>query len=173
MPRDEWLQARSQRLRHEPTEPEKRLWRNLSNRQLEGYKSRHQTRRSPFIADFFCPQKALIVEVDSETHLAAADARRDAALAEQGFTTIRFTNHEVMTNMDGVLITILNTLKELPDRWDRSCSGPDYRPLPNPTPEGEGHFYFSGEMRWPILLRGRWTVSMRRRRGRWRWCRTT
>jgi very-short-patch-repair endonuclease len=125
-------------LRHELTEPEKRLWRNLSNRQLGGYKFRHQTRRSPFITDFFCSQKALVVEVDGETHVAEADARRDAALAKQGFTTIRFTNDDVMTNMDGVLMAILNKLHELPNRWDGTCSGPDHRPLPNPSPEGEG-----------------------------------
>jgi very-short-patch-repair endonuclease len=125
-------------LRHELTEPEKRLWRNLSNKQLGGYKFRHQTRLDPFINDFFCPQKALVVEVDGETHLPEADALRDAALAQQGFITIRFTNDDVMTNMDGVLTAILNKLKELPDRWDGSCSGPNYRPLPNPSPEGEG-----------------------------------
>ena len=135
--RYEWLKGRARQLRHELTEPEKRLWRNLSNKQLGGYKFRHQTRLDPFIGDFFCPQKALIVEVDGETHVRAADARRDAALAERGFTTIRFTNDDVMTNMDGVLTAIL-TLQELPDRWDRSCSGQKHEPLPNPSPKGEG-----------------------------------
>ena len=77
------------------------------------------------------------MELDGETHAPEADASRDQALAQQGFTTIRFTNHEVMTNMDGVLITILNTLEGLPERWDRSCSGPNSMPLPNPSPEGE------------------------------------
>jgi very-short-patch-repair endonuclease len=115
-----------------------RLWRHLSNKQLGGYKFRHQTRFDPYVADFFCPQKALIIEVDGETHTPEVDACRDALLAARGFTTIRFTNDEVMTNMDGVLIAILDTLEKLPDRWDRSCSGPDYRPLPNPSPEGEG-----------------------------------
>jgi very-short-patch-repair endonuclease len=125
-------------LRHELTAPEKRLWRNLSNKQLGGYKFRHQTRLDPFFSDFFCPQKALVVEVDGETHVPEADARRDATLAQRGFTTIRFTNDDVMTNMDGVLMAIPNKLQELPDRWDRSCAGPQYRPLPNPSPEGEG-----------------------------------
>jgi very-short-patch-repair endonuclease len=125
-------------LRRELTEPEKRLWRNLSNKQLGGYKFRHQIQLDPVIADFFCPQKALVVEVDGDTHTADADARRDDVMAQRGFKTIRFTNHEVMTNMDGVLLTILNTLEELPNRWDRSCAGPHSRPLPNPSPEGEG-----------------------------------
>jgi very-short-patch-repair endonuclease len=136
--REEWLKGRARQLRHELTEPEKRLWRNLSNKQLGGYKFRHQTRLDPFIGDFFCPQKALIVEVDGDMHVPEADTRRDATLAQQGFTTIRFTNDEVMTNMDGVLTAILTKLQELPNRWDHSCSGPNYRPLPNPSPEGEG-----------------------------------
>jgi very-short-patch-repair endonuclease len=115
-----------------------RLWRHLSNKQLGGYKFRHQTELDPAIADFFCPQKALVVKVDGETHTPEGDACRDVRMERNGFTTIRFTNDEVMTNMDGVLTAILNKLEELPDRWDRSCSGPDYRPLPNPSPEGEG-----------------------------------
>jgi len=57
MPRDEWLIGRARQLRHELTEPEKRLWRNLSNKQLGGFKFRHQTRLDPFINDFFCPPK--------------------------------------------------------------------------------------------------------------------
>ena len=138
MNQDSRLRQHARELRRNLTEPEKRLWRHLSNKQLGGYKFRHQTRLDPFIADFFCPQKALIVEVDGETHTPEADAHRDALMARNGFTTIRFTNDEVMTNMDGVLIWILDTLEKLPDRWDRSCSGPSYRPLPNPTPEGEG-----------------------------------
>jgi very-short-patch-repair endonuclease len=51
-----------------------RLWRHLSNKQLDGYKFRHQTEIDPAIADFFCPQKALVVEVDGETHTPEGDA---------------------------------------------------------------------------------------------------
>ena len=76
--------------------------------------------------------------MDGETHTPEADAYRDALLAARGFTTIRFTNDEVMTNIDGVLIAILSKLEALPDRWDRSCSGTISSPLPYPSPEGEG-----------------------------------
>ena len=118
----------------EPTEPEKLLWRHLSNSQLGGYKFRRQATVEPFIADFLCPAKALIVEVDGETHIAAGDARRDDALLRRGFTTIRFTNQDVASNMEGVLSAILQALEGLPDRWD---GAPDF-PTPNPSPEGEG-----------------------------------
>jgi very-short-patch-repair endonuclease len=117
------LRERAQRMRRAPTEPEKRLWRHLSNSQLGGYKFRRQAAMPPFIADFFCPGKGLIVEVDGDTHKPGADARRDALLASRGFPTIRFTNHDVMANMEGVLITILQTLENLPDRrWGSSDS---------------------------------------------------
>ena len=134
MSRDWRLLERARQMRREPTEPEKRLWRNLSNSQLGGYKFRRQATVESSIADFLCPAKALIVEVDGDTHDQAADARRDAMLAARGFTTIRFTNHEVMTNVDGVLITILQTLERLSDRWAAVRDVP----TPNPSTEGEG-----------------------------------
>jgi very-short-patch-repair endonuclease len=121
-------------MRREPTEPEKRLWRHLSNSQLNGFKFRRQAAIPPFIVDFFCPAKGLIVEIDGETHVAEADARRDAVLAARGFMTIRFTNHDVMSNMDGVLTTILHTLNTIPDRqWEALDSPP-----PKPNPAGGG-----------------------------------
>jgi very-short-patch-repair endonuclease len=121
-------------MRREPTEPEKLLWRHLSNSQLGGYKFRRQATVEPRIADFFCPAKALIVEVDGLTHESSTDTRRDSLLAARGFSTIRFTNEEVMSNMEGVLTAILQRLESLPDRrWASHDS-----PTPNPSPEGEG-----------------------------------
>ena len=125
-------------MRRQPTELETRLWRHLSGSKLGGFKFRRQQVIAPYIVDFFCPSKGLVVEVDGETHVATVDAARDAQLASRGFTTIRFTNKEVRDNMDGVLTTILMRLQSLPERWDRTCAGPDYRPHPNPSPEGEG-----------------------------------
>jgi very-short-patch-repair endonuclease len=112
----------------EPTEPEKRLWRHLANSQLGGFKFRRRAAIEPFIADFFCPARALIVEVDGETHAREEDAERDRLLLERGFTTIRFTNAAVMSNMDGVLTEILRMLELLPDRWRGSSA------CPTPTP---------------------------------------
>ena len=115
-------------MRNAPTEPEKRLWMALRNSQLEGFKFRRQSVIGQRIVDFFCPARALIVEVDGDTHDATVDVRRDAELSEQGFTTLRFTNREVCDNMDGVLTVILDLLRTLPERW----------PHPHPSPEGEG-----------------------------------
>jgi len=124
------LHRRAAEMRRNPTEPEKRLWRHLSNAQLDGHKFRRQAVIAGFIADFLCPQKALIVEVDGDTHDAAKDSVRDDVLIRRGFRVVRVTNDDVMSNMDGVLPQILLKLDETPPRWDK--------PHPNPSPEGEG-----------------------------------
>ena len=134
MGRDWRLVERARQMRREPTEPEKLLWRHLSNSQLGGYKFRRQAAIGAVIADFLCPQKALIVEVDGETHIAAEDQRRDERLSSKGFTTIRFTNDDVMSNMDGVLTAILHKLLELHDRW----GGLSDSPTPTPPLKGRG-----------------------------------
>ena len=113
-------------MRNNPTEPEKRLWRHLSNGQLEGRKFRRQQVMGWFIADFICATAKLIVEVDGDTHEETADRVRDKALAEQGYRTLRVTNHDVMSSMDGVLTLISEALRKAES------------PHPNPSPEGEG-----------------------------------
>jgi len=122
----EELQRRAADMRRNPTEPEKRLWRRLSNRQVEGFKFRRQQVIGRFIADFVCVPAKLIIEVDGDTHEEAADRARDKTLAEQGYHTIRVANHDVMSNMDGVLQFITEALRQAD------------RPHPNPSPEGEG-----------------------------------
>jgi very-short-patch-repair endonuclease len=117
-------------MRRNPTEPEKRLWRNLSGRQLGEYKFRRQSVIGCFIADFLCPQQALIVEVDGDTHDEGKDRLRDDILAGRGYRVVRVTNDDVMTNIDGVLQHLLIVLNETPLRWNN--------PHPNPSPEGEG-----------------------------------
>ena len=123
------LKPRARELRNNLTEPERRLWRVLRSSQLDGFKFRRQVAIPPFIADFLCPRKALIVEVDGLTHEPIADARRDRWLKSRGYTTIRFTNEDVMRNVDGVYTVIVETLSALPDRWPHP---------PTPSPEGEG-----------------------------------
>ncbi len=109
---------RAARMRREPTEAEKRLWRYLSRSQLGGYKFRRQKIRKSRIFDFFCPAKGLIVEIDGHTHDREKDMAADAKLlSDSGFEVIRVTNEDVMTNMDGVRAYILASLSERPDRW--------------------------------------------------------
>ncbi|WP_294197235.1 endonuclease domain-containing protein [uncultured Sphingomonas sp.] len=124
------LLARAAEMRRNPTEWEKRLWRELSGTKL-GHKFRRQHVIAPYIADFFCPAKGVIVEVDGDTHDPVADMMRDRFTAKKGFRTLRFSNLDIRENMEGVLLTIVHTLQATPDRW----SG---LPHPNPSPEREG-----------------------------------
>ena len=125
----DWFHERAREMRRNPTEPEKRLWRNLSNRQFAGLKFRRQEVIGPFIADFMCPARALIVEVDGDTHDEVKDRLRDDELAGFGFLVLRVTNGDVMANPDGVLAAILSAAQGRTSR--RS-------PHPYPSPEGEG-----------------------------------
>ncbi len=120
------LHARAKEMRRNPTEPEKRLWRYLSNNQLEGYKFRRQDVIGYYIADFACPSAKLIVEVDGDTHDEAKDRLRDDKLTEFGFRVLRVTNADVLHNMEGVLVLITQALRVADS------------PPPNPTPVGEG-----------------------------------
>jgi very-short-patch-repair endonuclease len=109
---------RAAHMRREPTETERRLWRALSRSQLGGYKFRRQAIIGGRIIDFFCPAKGLVVEIDGDTHDLERDRQRDAWLGrETGFAAVRFTNRDVMTNLEGVLTALLKILEDLPDRW--------------------------------------------------------
>jgi very-short-patch-repair endonuclease len=120
---------RAAQMRREPTEAEKRLWRHLSGAKLDGLKFRRQAVIGNRIADFFCPAKGLIVEIDGSTHDREQDEALDRRMAAQyGYRTIRVTNEDVLGNMDGVLQHIEEVARQNADRW----------PHPNPSPEGEG-----------------------------------
>ena len=105
---------RRQTLRNNMTEPEKRLWGILRNHQL-GVKFRRQHGIGHYIVDFYCPELKLIIEVDGESHFfedaQAYDKIRDKFMLELGLTTIRFSNHEIMTNIDGICQLIQQVVK--------------------------------------------------------------
>ena len=115
--RDQVLLERARRMRRELTAPERRLWYALRAKRLDGAKFRRQVVIGPYIADFACRlPKMLVVEVDGETHAsqAAYDYARSIYLKERGYEVMRFTNLDVMTNLDGVLSTILQGLQTPP-----------------------------------------------------------
>jgi release factor glutamine methyltransferase len=105
-------------MRKNPPEPERRMWNALRRSQLEGHKFRRQAIIGARIVDFYCPAKGVIVEIDGDTHDADRDHDRDIAMqSEFGFRTIRFSNHDVAWNIDGVLENLRAILNEAPDRW--------------------------------------------------------
>ncbi len=103
-------------LRRNSTPAEARLWEQLRNRQLEGFKFLRQATVGPYIADFLCRERNLIVELDGLTHSTpdelAHDQRRTEFLNTEGYSVVRFTNDEALHGMDGLLVLILEELRK-------------------------------------------------------------
>lgn len=98
------LQPNANRLRKEMTKAEACLWKYvLRAGKMKGYGFRRQRPVLNYIADFMCKELMLIVEVDGSIHeleeVRKNDEQRQKALEEEGFTVLRFTNHEVLTNI--------------------------------------------------------------------------
>ena len=105
----------AQRLRNNATEAERRLWRCLSRRQLNGTKFSRQMPVGPYVCDFLCREHRLIVEVDGGQHCdSQTDKQRTAFLEREGYRLIRFWNNDVLENLEGVLTTIADALKRCP-----------------------------------------------------------
>jgi len=102
------IQQRARELRKEMTPAEKLLWSRLRNKQLRGLKFRRQHPLGPFIADFYCAARRLVVEIDGDIH--DLQPGRDAARTEQfkqyGYRLIRFRNRRVLNDIEEVLLAI-------------------------------------------------------------------
>lgn len=96
------------------TDAERALWQGLRGRRLEGRKFKRQWTLGPYVVDFCCWEAKLVVEVDGGQHNEEDDARRTAWLERQGYRVIRFWNNDVLTNLEGVLHTILLALRTHP-----------------------------------------------------------
>ena len=103
-------------LRKNSTDAERLLWAALRDHRLNGAGFRRQVPIKNFIADFVCHSAKLVIELDGGQHFSdqaeQADAARSAVIEAQGFKVLRFSNHDVMTNRDGVLETIASAVAE-------------------------------------------------------------
>jgi very-short-patch-repair endonuclease len=110
-----YLKERRKQLRNNLTPPEARLWSVLKGKKLSGAKFRRQHSITNYIVDFYCPKFKLVIEVDGKTHLeptiAEKDVIRDHFLNQIGFKVLRFTNEEIMNQLDNVIREIENELK--------------------------------------------------------------
>jgi very-short-patch-repair endonuclease len=106
---------RARRLRRESTNSEKKLWMFLRNNQLDVH-FRRQAPCGAYVVDFLAVKPKLVVELDGSQHYAEQglefDRKRDAYLRRRGLTVLRFSNVEVMKNIDAVIATIEQHLKE-------------------------------------------------------------
>jgi very-short-patch-repair endonuclease len=111
------------------TDAERALWEILRSRQVLDLKFRRPHPFGDYILDFVCLEKKLVIEVDGGQHAGRAkeDALRTENLSRAGFRVLRFWNHEVLQEIEGVTGRICGALEE-------------EQPHPHPSPplEGEG-----------------------------------
>jgi very-short-patch-repair endonuclease len=100
---------------------ERKIWAALRGRRLNGFKFNRQVEIGPYIVDFLCSEKRLIVEVDGVSHSDAADvardARRTAYLQSKGYEVFRCWNDDVYKNLEGVLDALLHMLHARESRF--------------------------------------------------------
>jgi very-short-patch-repair endonuclease len=122
---------RARDLRAAHSGAERLLWGSLRNRKLGGWKWRRQVPLGPFIADFYCAEVELVVELDGGQHdepeALAYDARRTAYLRGLRLDVLRFWNSQVFENLSGVCEEIL-----------AACGGQAPHPTLSPQERGEG-----------------------------------
>ena len=128
----------ARRLRRAATDAERRLWYRLRSRQIDGAKFVRQERIGPYVVDFVCRERRLIIEVDGGQHATdPRDAVRDAWLFERAYRVLRFWNNDVLANTAGVLESIAAALSET-DIAGTQTRGETPSPRPSPPEGGEG-----------------------------------
>jgi very-short-patch-repair endonuclease len=111
------LTERARAFRQPMTPMEMRVWQRVRDRRCAGYKFRRQVVLDRYIADFYCAEARLLVEVDGDSHNGTVerDAGRDEWLSLQGYRTLRVTNNDVRDHLEGVLTLIAQTCAQLVD----------------------------------------------------------
>jgi len=106
----ELQRSRAKQLRQAMTRAETLLWRYLKANRIDGLGFRRQVPFRNYIADFACLPVKLIVELDGESHdfeeRQKADQNRDAFFVLEGFQVLRFSNEQVTSNLEGVVVAI-------------------------------------------------------------------
>jgi len=105
------------KLRQEQTTSEKLLWLHLKNRQILEELFRRQYNIDYYIVDFYCHKLKLIIEVDGDIHdlkeVKEHDEKREIYLKRNNYHVIRFTNEQVLFELEKTLIEITNQIMKL------------------------------------------------------------
>jgi very-short-patch-repair endonuclease len=115
----------ARQMRAQPTDAERVLWQRLRHDiTLSGSHFRRQALVGPFIVDFASRKAKLVIELDGGQHdwQQASDALRTHQIEAAGYRVLRFWNHDVIGNLEGVLSEIQHALP----------------PTPDPSPQGGG-----------------------------------
>ena len=104
---------RARRMRKTFTDAEMPLWQLLRGRRLKDFKFRRQHPLGPYIADFVCLDKRLVIEVDGSQHQeqASYDDKRTRELEAAGYRVVRFWDNDVLLNTNDVMEAIYQALE--------------------------------------------------------------
>jgi len=107
------MKALARKLRRDSTDAERTLWKYLRAHRMAGYKFRRQYIIEPYIVDFICLEKRLIVEADGCQHLEqeSDDRIRTEYLESLDYRVLRFWNHDILRDTQAVLETIRSNLQ--------------------------------------------------------------
>jgi very-short-patch-repair endonuclease/ribosomal protein S18 acetylase RimI-like enzyme len=108
------------------TDVEELMWQQLRKRKLEGLKFRRQHPIGSYVADFYCHEKALVIELDGAVHQSPEnkdyDKSRDQYLKEEGLQVLRFSNNDIYKNMLGVL----QKIKDFANRTNENSNNQNF-----------------------------------------------
>ena len=104
-------------LRKNQPAPETLVWNTIRNRQISDFKFKRQFSIGHFIVDFYCPELKLAIEIDGDSRYVQEaiikDRERQDYLEKFGIKFLRFTNLDVMTNLEGVIETVQRSIHDL------------------------------------------------------------
>jgi len=121
--------------RNNPTPAEKKIWYEvLSRKQFKGYKFTRQKPIADFIVDFYCSKLRLVIEIDGDSHAESKeyDEVRTNILNQYGLKVLRYTNRDVMNNIDGVYQDLFQFIQPPSSPLSEEKGTP-----PDPTLSGE------------------------------------
>ena len=110
MPYNPDLKQRARELRKAGLLSEVLLWRQMKNKQINGWDFDRQKIIGNYIVDFYCANIGLVVEIDGSSHddKGEYDANREMFLRGLGLEVLRVSDRDVRSNVEGVIITIKN-----------------------------------------------------------------
>ena len=110
------LKQASRNLRSNMTDAEQLLWQRIRRKQILELQFYRQKPILNFIVDFYCPEVSIVIECDGGQHYTElgleADQNRDHTLSELGLITLRFTNHQILTEIDAVIEQVYYVVRQ-------------------------------------------------------------
>jgi very-short-patch-repair endonuclease len=137
IPYNPWLKQLARNLRNDSTKSEVKLWLELRTKKMMGYDFHRQKPLDNFIADFFCHELMLVIELDGYSHTFEEVIKKDEIktkkLEERGLTVLRFPDSDIFNDINNVLRVITNYILDYEER---------HPPMKNntPDPSQEGRF---------------------------------